>query len=114
VPDAAQTPELALRYLDELSTDIRASLILDAGGQVAAAHDLEEGPAEGAGRLVLELFDQAGQGAHQVEVATAEGAVFAVREHGWTIAAVTGRFALPSLIFYDLRSVLGDLERKAA
>jgi hypothetical protein len=40
--------------------------------------------------------------------------VFAVREHGWTIAAVTGRFALPSLIFYDLRSVLGDLERKAA
>jgi hypothetical protein len=45
----------------------------------------------------------------QVEVANAEGAVFAVRERGWTIAAVTGRPALPSLMFYDLRRVLSDL-----
>jgi hypothetical protein len=112
--DAAQTPELALRYLAELSTDIRASLLLDSGGELAAATERDERRAGRARELVLELFERAGQDAAQVEVSTAEGGVFAVREHGWTIAAVTGRFALPSLIFYDLRSVLGDLERKAA
>lgn len=112
--DAAQTPELALRYLAELSTDIRASLLLDSRGELAASSELDERRAERARELVLELFERAGPGAAQVEVITTDGGVFAVREHGWTIAAVTGRFALPSLIFYDLRSVLGDLERKAA
>ena len=112
--DAAQTPELALRYLDELSTDITASFLLDAGGMLAAASGRDGRAAERARELVLQLFEHAGGDAAQVEVTTADGGVFAVREHGWTIAAITGRFALPSLIFYDLRSVLGDLERKAA
>lgn len=112
--DAAQTPQLALRYLAELSTDITASLLLDAGGRLAAASGREGDDGERARQLVLELFERAGPDAAQVEVTTAEGSVFAVREHGWTIAAVTGRFALPSLVFYDLRSVLADLERKAA
>ena len=114
MPDAAQTPELALRYLDELSTDIRASLILDSGGALAAAGKIDEQGAERARELLLDLFERAGEGAVQIEVSTAEGGVFAVREHGWTIAATTGRFALPSLIFYDLRTVLGDLQRRAA
>src|SRR2546430_13697998 len=30
----------------------------------------------------------------EVEVSTPNGAVFAVRENGWTIAVVTGRYAL--------------------
>lgn len=112
--DAAQTPELALRYLDELSTDIEAALILDQGGSLAAA---SEGDGHRAARmrdLVLELFEHAGEAACQVEVTTPEGGVFAVREHGWTVAVVTGRFALPSLTFFDLRSVAADLGRRAA
>jgi predicted regulator of Ras-like GTPase activity (Roadblock/LC7/MglB family) len=125
VPDSTLTPELALRYLDELSTDIRAAVLLDAGGRVAAAHSAQgDPPAERLGELAGELFqhaDRAAAATHafegevaQAEITTAEGAVFAVRAEGWTIAVVAGRFALPSLMFYDLRAVLSDLGERAA
>jgi hypothetical protein len=114
MPDAAQTPQLALRYLAEMSTDIKASLILDRAGALAAARGAAGGQAGEMAELVRALFDTAGEGVSQVEVTTADGGVFALREHGWTIAAVTTRFALPSLIFFDLRSVLSDLEARAA
>lgn len=112
--DGRQTPELALRYLGELSTDIRAAAILDRAGALAATTEDDE---ERAGRmrdLGSRLFEEAGDQVCQVEVTTADGGVFAVREHGWTIVAVTGRFALPSLTFFDLRSVLTDLAARAA
>lgn len=112
--DAAQTPELALRYLGELSTDIRAAAILDRAGALAAATERDEARAARMRQLTLDLFERAGEGVAQVEVTTPDGGVFAVREHGWTIVAVTGRFALPSLTFFDLRSVLSDLEVRAA
>jgi predicted regulator of Ras-like GTPase activity (Roadblock/LC7/MglB family) len=120
VPDSTLTPELALRYLDELSTDIRAAVLLDGAGRVAAAHaEGGEPPADKLGELAARLFDQAEKASAstqafegpvtQIEATTDDGAVFAVRAEGWTIAVVTGRFALPSLMFYDLRSVLEDL-----
>ena len=40
--------------------------------------------------------------------------MFAVRGEGWTLGVVAGRSALPSLMFYDLRSVLSDLGARAA
>lgn len=117
--EPALTPELALRYLDELSTDIRAAVLLD-GARAVAAHS-RDGADDGGARLrelTLELLGRAdaaaGEPPSQVEVSTPEGAVFAVREGGWTIAVVAGRFALSSLMFYDLRSVLADLEPRAA
>jgi predicted regulator of Ras-like GTPase activity (Roadblock/LC7/MglB family) len=125
VPDPTLTPELALRYLDELSTDIRAAALVDRSGKVAAAQAAEgEPPPERLGELATRLFeraDAAAESAHafeapvaQIEVTTAEGAVYAVRAEGWTIAVVAGRFALPSLMFYDLRAVLSDLGERAA
>ncbi len=125
VPDSTLTPELALQYLDELSTDIRAAVLLDSAGQVAAAHSASgEAPAKKLGELTARLFGHAEEAAAatpgfdgdvaQVEATTADGAVFAVRDEGWTIAVVAGRFALPSLMFYDLRAVLSDLGRRAA
>jgi predicted regulator of Ras-like GTPase activity (Roadblock/LC7/MglB family) len=107
------TPELALRFLGELSTDIKASVLLDSAGSPAAAS--EDGEAgRKLGELTAELFAAAdaadGDGVTQVEVSTGDGAVYAVREEHWSVAVVTGRFALPSLMFYDLRTVLGDLE----
>jgi hypothetical protein len=118
MPDPTLTPELALRYLDELSTDIRAAVLLDRGGSLAAA---SEGAAAAKLReLALELLARADAAAPfdgpvaQVEASTPGGSVFAVRGDGWTIAVVTGRFALPSLMFYDLRSVLSDLGARAA
>ena len=118
--EPALTPALALDYLDELSTDIRAAVLLDADRRVLAAW---HGDAERAERLREPLIDlleraEAAAGedgpATQVEVTTARGAVFAVRDDRFTLAAVTGRFALPSLVFYDLRHVLGDLREEPA
>jgi predicted regulator of Ras-like GTPase activity (Roadblock/LC7/MglB family) len=125
VPDSTLTPELALRYLDELSTDIRAAVLLDSQGRLAAAHPGDgDQPADKLAEQALRLFERAEEAAAalhafqgpvtQVEATTADGAVFAVRAEGWTIAVVTGRFALPSLMFYDLRAVLSDLGEKAA
>ena len=125
VPDSTLTPELALRYLDELSTDIRAAVLLDSAGRVAAAHAVQgDPPADKLGQLAGQLFERAEEAAGslgsfdgpvaQVEATTAEGAVFAVRAEGWTIAVVAGKFALPSLMFYDLRAVLSDLGERAA
>jgi len=116
VAEPALTPALALDYLDELSTDIRGAVLLDAGGRVAAGW---RGDAERAERMrgpLLELLARADAAATdvapvaQVQVGTQAGAVFCVRDDAWTLGVVAGRFALPSLMFYDLRQVLSDLE----
>jgi predicted regulator of Ras-like GTPase activity (Roadblock/LC7/MglB family) len=117
VAEAALTPELALQYLGELSTDIKASVLFSSDGRTVAASR----PGEAGDQLrdlTVELFERAdaadGDSVSQVEVSTGDGAVFAVRGERWTLAVVTGRFALSSLMFYDLRSVLADLEVKVA
>ena len=109
------TPDLALDYLAELSTDIRAAAVLDESGAVAAQSGFDEGGADDVREVVEDLFkhaaEAAGDGAapDQVEVALPEGSVYALRDHGWTLAVVTGRFALSSLMFFDLRMVIRDL-----
>jgi predicted regulator of Ras-like GTPase activity (Roadblock/LC7/MglB family) len=106
-----------LQYLSELSTDIKASVIVSADGRTAAASR----PGEAGDRLreltgqLFEYADAADDRAvTQVEVSTGDGAVYAVRDERWIVGVVAGRFALSSLMFYDLRSVIGDLEGKAA
>jgi predicted regulator of Ras-like GTPase activity (Roadblock/LC7/MglB family) len=117
VAEAALTPELALQYLGELSTDIKASVLLSLDGSTAAS----SGPGDAGDQLpalTAELFERAdaadGDPVSQVEVSTGDGGVFAVRNERWAVAVVTGRFALSSLMFYDLRSVLRDLEARPA
>jgi predicted regulator of Ras-like GTPase activity (Roadblock/LC7/MglB family) len=113
VSGTALTPELALDYLGELTTDIRAAVIVDRAGKVAAASgDPERG--ERMGSLAGELLDAAAaatpdDGIDQVEVVSSDGSVFAVRGDSWTVAVVAGSLPLSSLMFYDLRSVLRDL-----
>ena len=64
---------------------------------------------------VADLFQHAAEAAAggpapaQVEVVLPEGAIYALRDHGWTLAVVAGRFALSSLMFFDLRMVIRDL-----
>jgi hypothetical protein len=116
VAGPALTPALALEYLAELSTDIRAGVLLDADGGLAASWDGDDERGERVRELVadlLEKVDAADGGAEppeQVEVSTGSGGVFCVRDPNWTIAVVAGRYALPSLMFYDLRKVLEDLD----
>lgn len=113
--DPKLTPDLALAYLGELSTDIRAAAVLDGAGTVAAHSGFEDDDAEQVKTLVDDLFEHACEAAGgdpapgQVEIALPEGSVFALREHGWTLAVVAGRFALSSLMFFDLRMVIRDL-----
>ena len=115
VPDPPLTPELALAYLGELSTDIRAAAVLDGGGSVAAQSGFDTGTPEQVQELVGDLFDGAAKAAAgdpppgQVEVSLPDGSVFAVREGDWTLAVVAGRFALSSLMLFDLRMVIRDL-----
>jgi hypothetical protein len=106
------TPDLALDYLGELSTDIKAAVVVDSQGDVAAVTGGDGERGEKMRTLALELLDAgatAKEGADQVEVVTTEGSVFAVRGEAWTIAVVAGRQPLASLMFYDLRNVVRDL-----
>jgi hypothetical protein len=110
----ALTPALALDYLDELSTDIEAAIVLDNGGRVAAATGDDDERKDRMRGLAVELLDGAAKvapdsGVDQVEVTTSEGSVFAVRGADWTVAVVAGRKPLSSLMFYDLRNVVADL-----
>lgn len=98
----ALTPPLALDYLRELSADIRAGVVLAADGALLAGPEGLAGPAR-------DLFAGAGD-APEIQVVTREGDVFAARSDRHAIAVVCGRFALPSLIRYDLKLVLADLE----
>jgi hypothetical protein len=118
--EPALTPALALDYLDELSTDIRGAVLLDSDRRVVAGWRGDIDRAERLREPLVELLDRAGAAAGdsgpaaQVEVTTQRGAVFSVTSGGFTLAVVTGRFALPALVFYDLRHVLEDLEGASA
>jgi hypothetical protein len=111
----AVTNELALRYLLELSTDIRVALLIDANGNLVAS--APERPSEQAVQRGEELAREAiGLAADvhtavEVDVTVEGGTVFVVREDEPTLVCVAGPFALPGLILHDMRVVLGDLKR---
>jgi predicted regulator of Ras-like GTPase activity (Roadblock/LC7/MglB family) len=101
--------EAALAFLSEMSPDLRGAAILDSEGSVlAAAGDSERGGEDAA--ALLEIADRAGgEPVEQVHVATEQGEVFALRQSGLAAVAVTDRFPLASLMFFDLRATLRDL-----
>jgi hypothetical protein len=99
--EPALTPSLALDYLRELSADVRSGVILAIDGEHLAGPEALVEPAR-------DLLKAAGEAA-EIHVSTADGAVYAARSDRHAIAVVCGRFALPSLIRYDLRLVLSDL-----
>jgi len=106
---SADAAASALAYLTEMSPDLRAGAILEAGGSVLAASDRPERWREDVATL-LEVADGAGgEPIEQAHIATEQGEVFAVRHAGLTAIAVTDRFALASLLFFDMRAVLRDL-----
>jgi predicted regulator of Ras-like GTPase activity (Roadblock/LC7/MglB family) len=101
--------EAALAFLGEMSPDLRGAAILDSSGAVLAAAGDRERWREDAAAL-LDVADGAGEAAvEQVHIATEQGEVFALRHAGLAAVAVTERFALASLMFFDMRSTLRDL-----
>ena len=112
------TPERAAERLSELSADVRAAVLLDAAGSLAGATGEDRARARALGELARRLFEEVDRATRdwdteppeQVEVQTPAGAVFASRTPRWTIAAVAKRGALSSLMLYDLRALLGELD----
>jgi predicted regulator of Ras-like GTPase activity (Roadblock/LC7/MglB family) len=116
MPDDAATgvvsgdaAEGALAYLAEMSLDLRGAAILGADGEVLAASDHPERWWEDVAAL-FEVADRAGdEPVEQIHIGTEQGEVFALRHAGLAAVAVTERFALASLTFFDLRALLRDL-----
>jgi predicted regulator of Ras-like GTPase activity (Roadblock/LC7/MglB family) len=116
MPDAAATElvpadaaEAALAFLAEMSPDLRGAAILGSEGAVLAASGDAERWEEDATAL-LAVADRAGaEPAEQIHIATEQGEIFALRHAGLAAVVVTDRFALASLLFFDMRSALRDL-----
>jgi hypothetical protein len=98
---SALTPERALDHLLELSADVRDGVVLSTDGSRLAGSPVLAGPA----RELLEASDS-----REIEVGTGRGGVFASRSERAAIVVVTERSALPALMLYDLRVVLGEME----
>lgn len=107
MPDATLTPGRAPDFFEGLSSDIKACVLLDADGLLAAVDAAHEPAGATLAALARDLLERAG--AAQVEVSTGTGIVYALRLGDWTLAAVTGRFALSSLVLFDMRKVLEEL-----
>jgi hypothetical protein len=86
---------------------VRACVLLDGDGRLAAVDAGHKADGESLAELGRELLDRAGMG--QVEVSTGAGVVYALRTGRWTLAVVAGRFALSSLVFFDMRRALEEL-----
>lgn len=116
-PDAAAATlaegraEAALAYLTEMSPDLRAAAILDGDNKVLAAPGEPQRWAEDAANLFRVADDAEAEAVEQVHVATEQGEVFALRHAGLAAVAVTDRFALASLMLFDMRAALRDLAR---
>jgi predicted regulator of Ras-like GTPase activity (Roadblock/LC7/MglB family) len=106
--DAAQ----ALADLTEISSQIEAAVLFDEAGTVHGS-TLDSGEAAqafaGAAAGLLEGaggFRSNGGAVTQLEVSTADGSVFVVRDGARRIAATTGPAPTVGLVFYDLKSCL--------
>lgn len=107
--DAAQ----ALADLTEISSQIQAAALIDGDGRVEASTLADDTRAQAFARAARELLGAAdavrstgGDSLTQLEVATAEGSVFVVRDGERTIAATTSAEPTVGLVFYDLKSCL--------
>lgn len=99
----------ALAYLTEMSPDLRGAAILAGDGAVLAGSGHADRWREDAAAL-FEVADRAGEEpVEQVHIGTEQGEVFALRHAGLAAVAVTERFALASLVFFDMRALLRDL-----
>ena len=119
MPDAAaatapseESAEAALAFLAEMSPDLRGAAVLGPDGTVLAATGEEpERWGEDAAALFAAADAAEGVPVEQVHIATEQGEVFAIRSEGLAAVAVTERFALASLMLFDMRSMLRQLGR---
>lgn len=111
---SVEAAEGALAYLTEMSPDLRGAAILGADGGVLAGSGHPDRWREDVAAL-FEVADRAGEEpVEQVHIGTEQGEIFALRHGGLAAVAVTERFALASLTFFDMRALLRGLAGEAA
>jgi hypothetical protein len=107
-----------VEYLEGLGTDLRAAVVLDARERLAAHSGGDPERGRRMRDLSVELFERAeaaaGERVDQLEVSIPSGSVYAVRRPSFSIAVVAGRLALSSLVLFDLRRVLAELDAARA
>jgi predicted regulator of Ras-like GTPase activity (Roadblock/LC7/MglB family) len=108
-PVSGDSAQAALAFLEEMSPDLRGGAILDSAGSVLAASDAPERWGRDATELLAVADRAGGEQVEKVHIATEQGEVFVVRHGGLTAVAVTERFALASLLLFDMRAVLRQL-----
>ena len=109
-PPSGESAAAALEFLAEMSPDLRGAAILGPGGEVLAATAGEkERWREDAAALFAAADGAEEAPVEQVHIATQQGEVFAIRHAGLAAIAVTDRFALASLMLFDMRSMLREL-----
>jgi hypothetical protein len=81
--------------------------LLGADGRLVSVDAAHEAEGEALADLAKQLLQRAGT--DQLEVSTGAGIVYALRLGDWTLAVVAGRFALSSLVFFDMRQALAEL-----
>src|SRR3954452_23470298 len=109
---SGEAAEAALAFLAEMSPDLRGAAVLGPEGEVLAATGEEpERWGEDAAALFAAADAAEGVPVEQVHVATEQGEVFAIRNQGLAAVSVTERFALASLMLFDMRSMLRELDK---
>jgi predicted regulator of Ras-like GTPase activity (Roadblock/LC7/MglB family) len=108
----------ALADLKQISVQIEAAVIADHGGAVLACSP-DDGPTgELLSRLAREIWEAADASRRdlgrdaltQVELSTAQGSVFVVRDDRHVLLATTAPDPTVGLVFYDLKSALHALD----
>jgi len=114
--DAAES----LADLKQISTQIVRAVIVRADGSVAGSTVTDEAVSSSIAGAGVRLWDAADRARRdlgrpelsQLEVATGEGSVFAVRDDEHLIVAVTAPEPTVGLIFYDLKTCLRNLRER--
>jgi hypothetical protein len=111
---ATLTPDAVPARVCALSAGARVAVLLDAAGAPVACSDPDPARAGDLGELARELMaavdDAPGDPVQDVEAQVQGGTVYASRTPRWTLAVVARRTALSSLMLWDLRAILGELE----
>ena len=102
----------ALTDLMDVSSQIESAVVYEESGDVVVATTEDSDRAERFAQAARDLFAAAEEGKRgnerltHLEVATAEGSVFVVREGSRAIAATTTPDPTVALVFYDLKTCL--------
>jgi hypothetical protein len=112
-PASAADGAVAVAKLESMSADLRGCVILAGDGSVLAASGDHEPWGEAARAMLAAADSAAGEPVNQAHVGTEDGEAFAIRHAGYSIVAAAERFALASLMFFDMRAVLRELAAAA-